>query len=155
MTEGKKEFCIVECYVCRQPVAVPPNVDEETRWVHVHCAGNTPTVSELVVGFLAAFARERFCVDCLARRIGLSSRKAVDDALGTLADRIRVSRGECARCSVTTQVVAMSAVGASRRQSSNNGVDRDAIRRRSYKSSQVPSGTLAFEPDPGGGASDV
>ena len=102
---SKKESCIVECYVCHETVAVPAYADRSARWVHTHCVGNTPTTPEIVTAFLTAFPRERFCVDCVTRLVGLHSRRDVDAALAVLDSDVRAASGRCARCSARTRVI--------------------------------------------------
>jgi hypothetical protein len=101
----------VECYVCHETVAVPAYADRGARWVHTHCVGNTPTIPEMVTAFLTAFPRERFCVDCVARLIGLHSRRDVDGALAVLNSHVCAATGRCARCPTRTRVVGIALNG--------------------------------------------
>jgi hypothetical protein len=102
-----RSTCIVECYVCHESVAVPANADRDKRWIHTHCSGNTPTVTELVAGFLAALPSDRFCLDCLGRLVGVTARQDLDTAIAALGHGIRVATGRCARCPARTRVVGL------------------------------------------------
>ena len=95
----------MECYVCHETIAVPAYSDRTARWVHTHCMGNTPTIPEMVAAFLTACPRERFCVDCVARLIGLHSRRDVDAALAVLSPDVLIVTGRCARCPARTRVI--------------------------------------------------
>jgi hypothetical protein len=104
-----EEYPIVECYVCHEAVAVPVDADRGNRWIHRHCSGNAPTVSQLVIGFLAACRGERFCIDCLARLVGVPSRKELEAGLASLSDHVTTGPGRCARCPARTRVARMHA----------------------------------------------
>lgn len=109
MTKDMRSTCNVECYVCHESVAVPADADRSTRWIHTHCCGNAPTLTELVAGFLAALPSERFCLDCLGRLVGVSSRREMEAALVPLAEQLDVASGQCARCRASTRVVGLPA----------------------------------------------
>ena len=95
----------MECYVCHESVAIPADADRSRRWIHTHCCGSAPTVTELVAGFVAAFPSERFCIDCLGRLVGVTARQDLEGAIATLADQLHVVTGRCARCPARARVV--------------------------------------------------